>query len=152
MPYPKDVKILGGLHELVKRSLQIDISRLETKATGIREGKRLYGSVVLLAIRDSKGNCFNVPPRTLNRIQEAVTSQDEEAARVLLCLTDKPRKEPWAVAIRAIESKDFVKATVSKVPWGVLRKIEEKITGSCPTVGAVFFDITPKPPSSIEFE
>jgi len=152
MPYSKEAKIRGALRELVKKSLQIDVNRLETKATGIREGRRLYGSVVLLGIRGSNGSCSNIPHRTLNNIQEMVTSQDEEVARVLLCLTDKPRKGLWVVAVRAIESKDFVKATVTKVPWEVLKKIEEKIISSCPTVGAVFFDITPKPPSSIEFE
>ncbi len=150
--YSRTKEIEENLCKLVKGSLLIDISKLETKATGIRERRRLYGSVVLLAIRDSKGRCFKIPYRTTNKIQKTITSQDEEAARVLLCLTDKPRKGPWVVAIRAIESRDFVKATVSRVPWDLLRKIEEKITSSCPTVGAVFFDITPKPPSSIEFE
>jgi GMP synthase (glutamine-hydrolysing) len=151
VPYSREMKVREALPELVKR-MEMEAQSLQTKATGIRDGNRLYGSVVLLGIRDPKGKCLNIPYRTLNNIQDAITSQDQEAARVLYCLTNKPRKEPWVVAVRAVESRDFVKAKVTKVPWEVLKKIEEKITSSCPTVGAVFFDVTPKPPGSIEFE
>jgi GMP synthase (glutamine-hydrolysing) len=88
----------------------------------------------------------------MGAVQRAVTSADESVARVLYGLTDRPREGPWVVAVRAIESKDFVKARVTNVPWNVLRGIEEEIMGSCPSVGEVYFDVTPKPPSSIEFE
>ena len=151
MPYSKEMTVKGALPERIGK-METEAKVLQTKATGIRDCKRLYGNVVLLGIRDSKGKCLNIPYRTLNNIQDAITSEDRGAARVLYGLTDRPRKGPWIVAIRAIESKDFVKASVTKVPWEVLKKIEEKITSSCPAVGSVFFDITPKPPSSIEFE
>jgi GMP synthase (glutamine-hydrolysing) len=151
LPYPRETKVREAFHELTRNAL-VETRSLRTKATGIRDGKRLYGNVVLLVARDSKGRCLDIPPRKLSNIQKAITSQDLEVARVLYCLTDKPREGPWLVAVRAIESKNFVKASVTRVPWEVLRRIEEKIISSCPTVGSVFFDITPKPPGSIEFE
>jgi GMP synthase (glutamine-hydrolysing) len=88
----------------------------------------------------------------MQAVQAAITSMDHSAARVLYGLGDKPREGPLIVAVRAIESKDFVRARVTNVPWKILRSIESEVMASCPTVSSVYFDITPKPPSSIEFE
>jgi GMP synthase (glutamine-hydrolysing) len=88
----------------------------------------------------------------MQTVQAAITSMDHSAARVLYCLSDEPREGPLIVAVRAIESKDFVRARVTNVPWKILRSIESEVMASCPNVSSVYFDITPKPPSSIEFE
>ncbi|MEM2093773.1 MAG: GMP synthase [Candidatus Bathyarchaeia archaeon] len=149
--YPGESRIREELCKAIKNA-ELDIKSLRTKATGICNGKRLYGTVILLSARDSKSKCLEIPYRTLNSIQHAITSYDPEVARVLYCISDKPREGLWLVAIRAVDTRDFVKASVSKVPWDVLKEIEEKVTSSCPTVGSVFFDVTPKPPGSIEFE
>jgi len=150
--YSKASDVRGAVQSLLKEGVEIDVGALKARATGIRGGKRLYGKIVLLTVRDSKGRCLRLPYRTMGAIQEVITSGDESVARVLLGLTDRSREGPWVVAVRAIESKDFVKARVTNVPWSVLRKVEEEIMSSCPSVGAVYFDVTPKPPSSIEFE
>jgi len=73
-------------------------------------------------------------------------------SRILYRLTDQEPKGRWLVAIRAVETLDFVTATVSDVPWHILRKISESILDHCKNVAAVYYDITPKPPASIEFE
>jgi len=137
---------------LEKEAAEINTCALKARATGIRGGKRLYGKIVCVTVRDGWGRCLHIPYRAMGAVQRAITSADESVARVLYGLTDEPREGPWVVAVRAIESRDFVKARVTNVPWNVLRGIEGEIMGSCPSVGEVYFDITPKPPSSIEFE
>ncbi len=55
------------------------------------------------------------------------------------------------IAIRSVESKDAIKAKVTKVPWKILEKIEKRIIKEIPSVVKVLYDLTPKPPSTIEY-
>lgn len=58
----------------------------------------------------------------------------------------------WIVAVRAVTSRDAMTADVLEPPWSVLRKMSSRITGEIPGVARVVYDITPKPPGTIEFE
>ncbi|MCJ7609860.1 GMP synthase [Candidatus Bathyarchaeota archaeon] len=151
--YPKASDTRNEVHSLLrKQASDVDVASLRARATGIRGGKRLYGRVVLVRVRDEKGKCLRLPYRTMQMVQATITSIDRTAARILYSLSDKPREGSLIVAVRAIESKDFVRARVTNVPWKILRSIESEVMASCPTVSSVYFDITPKPPGSIEFE
>lgn len=62
------------------------------------------------------------------------------------------RVHGWIIAVRAVQSRDGMTAEAVELPWEVLRKIESRITGEIPAVSRVLYDITPKPPATIEFE
>lgn len=55
------------------------------------------------------------------------------------------------IAIRAVESKDAITASPSRIPWSILFKTRDRILKEVPGVVKVVYDITPKPPSTIEY-
>jgi len=56
------------------------------------------------------------------------------------------------ITVRIVDSMDAVTAKARHVPYEVLMRISERITGEIPSVVRCLYDITDKPPSTIEFE
>ncbi len=54
------------------------------------------------------------------------------------------------IVVRCIDSVDAREATVVDLPWATLRRISERIT-SIPGVNRCLYDLTPKPPATIEY-
>jgi len=55
------------------------------------------------------------------------------------------------IIIRCVESKDARVATPTKIPWKILEKITKRLTTEIPGVNRVCYDLTPKPPATIEY-
>ena len=62
------------------------------------------------------------------------------------------RTYDYAVGIRAVTSVDGTTSDWAKIPWDVLEKISARITLEVPNVNRVLYDVTSKPPSTIEWE
>lgn len=62
------------------------------------------------------------------------------------------RAYQYIVVIRAVRSLDGMTANFSQIDWKVLQKISTRITNEIREVGRVVYDITNKPPGTIEFE
>lgn len=62
------------------------------------------------------------------------------------------RAYKFVVALRAVLSRDGMTADWAKIAFDVLEKISIEITNTVPEVGRVVYDITSKPPGTIEWE
>ena len=62
------------------------------------------------------------------------------------------RTYDYAVVLRAVETDDFMTAEVTNIPFEVLQKCMNRIINEVKGVNRVFYDLTSKPPGTIELE
>lgn len=62
------------------------------------------------------------------------------------------RTYDYAVALRAVKTVDFMTAEAAEIPFDVLQKIMSRIINEVKGVNRVFYDLTSKPPGTIELE
>ncbi|MBE3099512.1 MAG: phosphoadenosine phosphosulfate reductase family protein [Planctomycetes bacterium] len=55
------------------------------------------------------------------------------------------------LCVRCVDSENAITAAPTKLPWAVLMRIQRRLTREIPGVTKVVYDITPKPPSTIEY-
>ena len=62
------------------------------------------------------------------------------------------RTYDYAVALRAVNTVDFMTAETAEIPFAVLTKVMNRIINEVKGINRVFYDLTSKPPGTIEFE
>ena len=62
------------------------------------------------------------------------------------------RVHGWVVSVRSVESRDGMTARAQEIDWETLQRIQSRITGTHDNVSRVVYDVTHKPPATIEYE
>ena len=62
------------------------------------------------------------------------------------------RTYDYAIALRAVNTSDFMTADCSEIPYEVLQRVMTRIINEVKGVNRVMYDLTSKPPGTIEFE
>ena len=58
----------------------------------------------------------------------------------------------YTLALRAVTTDDFMTADFARIPFEVLAKASNRITNEVRSIGRVVYDITAKPPATVEWE
>jgi GMP synthase (glutamine-hydrolysing) len=97
--------------------------------------------------------------RTATHIVERALKEYEPSQYFVVMLRSKvtgvkgdDRVLGYALAIRAVTTTDFMTAEIVEVPWSKLKDLADQITREIPSVVKVLYDLTTKPPSTIEYE
>lgn len=67
-------------------------------------------------------------------------------------VTNNQRTYDYTIALRAVSTNDFMEAEWAKIPYDVLEKVSSRITNEVSHVNRVVYDISNKPPATIEWE
>jgi GMP synthase (glutamine-hydrolysing) len=62
------------------------------------------------------------------------------------------RSYDYVIALRSVDTIDFMSAHVSKIPFEILEKAALRIMNEIKGISRVVYDISSKPPSTIEWE
>jgi GMP synthase (glutamine-hydrolysing) len=139
-------------HLLNVPSRNVQVKIFADKATGVEGGKRRYGEIIGIKVQTMNGRLHQTAIQNIIFLQAKIITENPAIARVFYAVKELPEKKPYVIGIRSVQTKDFLTATVSEVPWTTLDKIAEEIIEISPNVSTVYYDVTPKPPATIEME
>lgn len=139
----KSEEINNYLNEL---GLDAEAFSLKNKATGVvekdGEKQRVYAPVILLRGDLEQELAYYLGKQIPKRF---------EASRVLFQLASSSDDNDWIVGLRIVDSEDAITAEPLKMPFDDLEVVGEKIVEETDT-GIVGYDVSPKPPATIEYE
>ena len=141
-----------GLGSAVAEALGVEDSKvgvvyLKERGTGMVDGNRTYGRIATFKVKG--GEAFGY--EELEAARAAIQSVEPEISRVLYHVAAKDGGR-YRVAMRAVETRDFLTAEIAKVPQETLKSAANEILEKCSEVVGVYYDITPKPPATVEYE
>ncbi len=113
----------------------------DAKVTGVKGDERAYGNFGLVDFDRS-----DMWPAYVGGF-----TADPSVTRVFMRLNEKPELIGYDTVIRAVTTRDFMTADVGIIPEDVLMKLCKDLR-AVKEVGNVYYDITPKPPATVEFE
>jgi len=133
-------------------SRHISVKVFEDRATGVKGGERRYGEIAAVRAQTANGGMHQPAIRDLIALQTKIISENPSFTRILYAVHETVQQQPYVIAMRAIQTQDFLTASVADFPWATLSQTAQKILKACSNVSSVYYDVTPKPPATIEME
>ena len=112
----------------------------------VQDADYIYRSEVDAAAKKYKEDHGEEAPWMPNQYFAALTNM-----RSVGVMGDE-RTYDYAVALRAVKTIDFMTAESAQIPWEVLQTVMNRIINEVRGVNRCFYDLTSKPPGTIEFE
>lgn len=126
----------------------VTVKIFRTRATGVKGDGRIYGQIAGVTVRPD----HNIDHEKLTELQTGMISSNDNLARVIFEIASRPKRNPFIGIIRAISTRDYMTADVTRVPLNSLTQIGQAVLRKCKSLQAIYYDITTKPPGTIEFE
>jgi GMP synthase (glutamine-hydrolysing) len=143
------VEITAKFFKIEPKIIKVKIPK--NLVTGVKGDLRAYKKLALVSIR--KGSELFLPElKQIEDLQVDIISKSPDFTRVAYDITKKPRKGEYIILIRSVTTRDFMSAEVTKIPWSKLISTADKIMNECKNVSEVYYDVTPKPPATVEYE
>ena len=153
IPHPNVSRIVKKASRILDLDAnQVSIKVFADKATGVRDKTRAYGGILALKSIGRDGSIIEKDITQLVDLQGTILEENQDFTRVFYMIAERETSKPYAVVIRSVETEDFLTAKVSDLPWKILKEAAEAILEECPDVSEVYYDVTPKPPATIEME
>ncbi|AOL16318.1 GMP synthase [Sulfolobus sp. A20] len=118
----------------------LNVYKYLVKATGVKGDVRSYGNIIKLSCKD------------ITNIKEIIDKLQKYDVTHVLCRVREKQVGKYSIGIRAVLTEDFMTADYAKIPIPILDRIAEEIVNKFPEVKEVLYDVTSKPPATIEFE
>lgn len=158
---PRDLygfKIVEPLKDLFKPQVR-EVSRYLNLPKDISERMPFPGPGLLIrVVGEVTEEKLEILRKATQIIENEFSSEDIfQAFGVILPgkatgIVNGKREYGYIIAIRVVKSKDAMTAEVPKIPFEKLKHVAKEITTQIPKVTRVVFDITDKPPATIEYE
>ena len=130
---------------------QLKMHILSTLATGAVAGRRAYGRMTGVTLMPTLRETADEILKRSESICRGFITANPQVTRLLLEIKSL-RKKRYAVIVRVVKTDDFLTATAAMMKWTDLTALSSRILRNCKQVSSVYYDLTPKPPATIEFE
>ena len=122
------------------------------RVTGVKGDERSYGRLASIDLRPETREAFGWLHDKLNVLQSSIVESFKDITRVAMLVKDRRGEGQYSIMIRAVSTRDYMTASVTPISWKTLKDTAEDVLKSSERIGQVYYDITPKPPATIEFE
>jgi GMP synthase (glutamine-hydrolysing) len=134
------------------KSEKISVKVYSNKATGIEDKTRKYGEIIGLTCKELENEIYQPNFVNLMELHKKICNENPSITRVLYNISEDISRNPYVIIIRSIETSDFLTAKISNIPWSTLNKTANLILEEGSNISTIYYDVTPKPPATIEME
>src|SRR6266851_6900812 len=149
-PSPKAIsEVASEALGLPKSEVHAEV--FEDRVTGVKGDQRCYGLLAGVKLSEESSETYGWLQDRLRHLQTGIVEKFPDITRVALLVKERRGGGPLSILVRAVSTRDFMTAAVSPVPWKILKDISKQVLKE-ESLSRVYYDITPKPPGTIEFE